>query len=182
MFEVENKFPIDDLNDVEARLVALGCEFAPAIEQRDCYFNHPQRDFAETDEALRIRSVGDENCLTYKGPKVDTATKTRREIEPALGAGAGNAERVSEVLIALGFRPVHVVEKRRRIAEIVWQEMRVEIALDNVDGLGDFLEIEITVEEAQLAAAQTCLASLAEHLELSAPERRSYLEMLLAKS
>ena len=41
----------------------------------------PCRDFAQTDEALRIRTVGDTSFVTYKGPKLDATTKTRRELE-----------------------------------------------------------------------------------------------------
>ena len=179
-YEVENKFPVASITAIEAKLVALGCQFAEAVTQRDQYFNHPARDFAETDEALRIRSVGQSNCVTYKGPKVDTATKTRREVEPLLGEGSETADQMAAVLVALGFRPVRVVEKSRRTADLVWQGTSVEVALDEVAGLGSFVELEISVEEDQLPAAQANLTSLAEHLEFGTPERRSYLGMLLA--
>ena len=180
MFEVENKYPIEDALAVQSRVEALGCEFDPPMVQADLYFNHPGRDFAQTDEALRIRSVGDENRLTYKGPKLDQQTKTRREIEFAIGAGCETASQMAEMLTALGFRAVHEVRKQRRIGHFSWQKMAVEAALDQIDGLGNFLEIEISAEEAQLDAARGALVSLAEHLELGEPERRSYLELVLA--
>ena len=180
MYEVENKYRIDDAGAVESRVVALGCEFDPPMVQVDQYFNHPARDFAQTDEALRIRSVGDENRLTYKGPKIDQQTKTRREIEFAIGSGRKTAEQMAEVLTILGFQVVHEVQKKRRIGHFIWQDLAVEAALDEIDGLGSFLEIEISAEEADLEAARAAIVALAEHLELGTPERRSYLELVLA--
>ena len=70
--EVEQKYRIENPAALRARLVALGAEFAPAVRQVDAYFNHPARDFAQTDEAFRIRSIGGENYLTYKGPNAST--------------------------------------------------------------------------------------------------------------
>jgi adenylate cyclase class 2 len=180
MFEVENKFQLESVDTIQAKLAELGCQFLPSVVQRDQYYNHPQRDFAKTDEALRIRSVGQENWITYKGPKIDTATKTRQEIEPLLAPGSDNAEQMAAVLVSLGFRPVRVVEKSRRTAQLLWQETQVEVALDEIEGLGSFLELEIIADEAQLDAARDSLTSLATHLSLAQPERRSYLEMLLA--
>ena len=76
-------------------------------------FNAPDRDFAQTDEALRIRRVGSFNFLTYKGPKQDRQTKTRTEIEVALAPGPEAAEAMSQLVTRLGYRPVAVVAKTR---------------------------------------------------------------------
>ena len=86
--EVEQKFRVADTEGVRKKLVALGATFHEPIRQVDLYFAHPQRDFAQTDEALRLRQVGSENYMTYKGPKLDQNTKTRHEIEVGLAAGA----------------------------------------------------------------------------------------------
>ena len=70
MYEVELKFRVADLPAVEGRLAALGARFAAPVEQVDRYFAHPARDFAQTDEALRLRRVGDEIAITWKGPRL----------------------------------------------------------------------------------------------------------------
>src|SRR5262245_14385164 len=101
MFEVELKFPLPDVAPVAVKLADLGAEPAEAIAQSDVYFNHPVRDFAQSDEAFRVRSIGAKNFVTYKGPVVDTQTKTRREIELPLGDGAETARQFGEMLIAL---------------------------------------------------------------------------------
>ena len=79
--EVEQKFPVADRAALDRQLAALGFVPRDAELQVDQYFAHPARDFARTDEALRIRRVGQFNYITYKGPKLDATTKTRREIE-----------------------------------------------------------------------------------------------------
>ena len=89
-------------------------------------------------------------------------------------------DRWTELLEALGFRQVREVAKRRRLATIVWQGAAIEIAIDHVAGLGDFVELELQADAAGIAAAAARVESLAQQLGCTNPERRSYLEMLLA--
>jgi len=179
MFEVEQKFRVDDPAEIESRLQELGATFGEPLEQVDCYFAHPVRDFAETDEALRIRRVGERNFITYKGPKIDRTTKTRREIELPLPPGRDYADRFSELLQTVAFTPVAVVRKTRRGGVLAFDGQQFEVAIDHVDRLGDFLELEITADESQIDDTRRCLRVLVDTLELTESERRSYLELLL---
>ncbi|HEY2826884.1 MAG TPA: class IV adenylate cyclase [Pirellulales bacterium] len=179
-FEVEQKFPLDDVAQVERRLKELGARPAESVGQVDLYFNHPARDFAQTDEALRLRSVGEKNFITYKGPKLDAATKTRRELELPLPSGGGAATEHAGLLEALGFKPVATVRKRRALYYIDWQGKTIEAALDDVAEVGQFLELELSASEPEVEAAKSSIASLAARLGLTTSERRSYLELLLA--
>ena len=86
-FEVEQKFRVADIGAIEDQLRGLGAAIAAEMRQTDCYFAHPSRDFAVTDEALRIRRAGQGNSVAYKGPKIDAVMKTRREIEIPLPDG-----------------------------------------------------------------------------------------------
>jgi adenylate cyclase class 2 len=178
-YEVEQKYRVDSPADVDNSLRRLGAELPAAIEQVDQYYAHPDRDFAVTDEALRLRLIGQTNFVTYKGPKIDALTKTRREIEVPLAPGARAAEDFDQVLQALGFRPVAKVCKQRRHAELLWQGLAVDVSLDSVGGLGDFVELELLADEAGLDSARQCLAALSAELGLTRTERRSYLELLL---
>jgi adenylate cyclase class 2 len=180
--EVEQKFRVAELAEVRRLAVGLGAEFAAPIEQADTYFSHPARDFSQTDEALRLRRVGEQNCITYKGPKLDRETKTRRELELPLPPGKQAFEQHAELLAALGFGTVATVRKRREPGRLAWQGQEVEIALDDVSSVGQFVELEISAEEAGLPAAKEALLSLASQLCLTENERRSYLELLLARS
>ena len=185
MYEVELKFAVSGRVALERRLVEMGGRLAEPQEQVDRYFAHPCRDFAQTDEALRLRRVGDSVAITWKGPRIDAATKTRREIElelaplpAALDAGP-TLSSWTELLEALGFRRVMEVAKRRQPLRLVWQGAAVDVALDTVAGLGEFLELEIMAAEGEVPAARARLESLAQEIGLGATERRSYLELIL---
>jgi adenylate cyclase class 2 len=178
-YEVELKFHVPDSSSFTRRLSEIKVSFSAPREEADLYFAHPSRDFARTDEALRLRRKGDENVITYKGPKIDLATKTRREIELPLGPGGESFQSWKALLEAVGFRPVAEVHKSRRKAAIPWQGRTVEASLDDVEGVGTFVEFELVVGEQEVEAAKACIISLAGSLGLAEGERRSYLEMLL---
>lgn len=183
--EVEQKYPVKDHVQLRTQLSALGCVFDEPLEQADLYFAHPVRDFKQTDEALRLRRCvtkgsADEVCITYKGPKLDSTTKTRREIELPI-AGEHGYERYRELLEVLGFGAVMEVRKRRTPGVIPWEGAEIEIALDDVASLGTFIELEILSLAEGLDAAKRRLASLASRLGLTQSERRGYLDLMLEK-
>jgi adenylate cyclase class 2 len=86
----------------------------------------------------------------------------------------------TELLEALGFRRVREVAKRRRLATVAWEGAAIEVAVDHVAGLGDFMELELQADAAGITAAAARIESLARELGCSNAEPRSYLEMLLA--
>lgn len=180
-YEVEAKYPLRDTAPIRHRLEQLGATAGSPLDQCDTYFAHPVRDFAQTDEAFRLRRVGEHNALTYKGPLLDRQTKTRQEIEAPIAAGAGPAKQMAELLCALGFRAVRSVEKTRQPFHLSWQGLEFEVALDTVAGLGEFLEIETMAEAAEWEAARDALLALAGELGLRDSERRSYLQLLLER-
>ena len=180
-FEVEQKHRVPDVTALFEKLAERGAELGPPVPQADHYYAHPARDFAKTDEALRIRTVGNKSFVTYKGPKLDAATKTRRELELPLDPSDGDGAKFGELLRLLGFKQVGVVHKRRRSFEIDADGRQVEGALDEVDGLGTFAELELLSDEAGLDAARGVISKLASELQLGPSERRSYLELELEK-
>jgi adenylate cyclase class 2 len=178
MYEVEQKYRLADVAAFESKLRELGVDSFETIEQVDTYLAHPSRDFGETDEAFRVRRVGELNFVTYKGPKIDATTKTRREIELPLPDGAAYAEDFKRLQEALGFQLVAEVHKVRKKSHLRWQEADVEIVIDDVTGVGWYTELEIVADESEVESAKARLASLAEELNLQESERRSYLELL----
>lgn len=179
MLEIEMKFPVADFAAVAAALRTWGARRHETRVEADRYFNAPDRDFAQTDEALRIRSVGERNFVTYKGPKIDPQTKTRTEIEVPLGPGPATAERFGKLLQRLGYRFTLLVEKRRQIHSVEREGFHLKVCLDEVAGLGKFVELEITAPDEQLERARRLVRKAARELGLEQSERRSYLEMLL---
>ncbi len=178
-YEVELKFPVDDPRIPLLKLMNLGAVKQSTIEQRDTYFSHPCRSFAETNEALRIRRIGDENRITYKGPIIDQETKMRREIELPFQSGQTAGRKLHDLLETLGFGMVHSVVKTRETYDLTWQQRHCEVCVDTVEGLGTFMEVETLAEELSLDDAKQTILKLAAVLGLSKPERRSYLTMLI---
>jgi adenylate cyclase, class 2 len=179
-YEVEMKFPVADPGALQARLAALGASVLSAEAEVDVYFAHPARDFAQTDEALRIRRKGLQSFLTYKGPKIDQYTKTRREIDLPLPPGEEVAQAWIGLVKALGFAVVGEVRKCRRKVHLAWQGRTVECSLDEVQQVGSYVELELIAEDNELDSARACITALAAELGLANSERRSYLEMLMS--
>jgi adenylate cyclase class 2 len=180
MLEVEMKFPVLDFAAVEQHLHRVGARSTGQVEEADHYFNAPDRDFARTDEALRMRRIGSANFVTYKGPKRDPRTKIRTEIEVPLAEGEANAEAFALLLVHLGYRPVAIVCKQRRTYRMERAGFDIEACLDTVAEVGTFIELEIVAPEERLNQARDQVLNLAGEIGLTTSERRSYLELLLA--
>ncbi len=176
MLEAEVKLALapEAADALRERLAALGARHVGEHAQVDTYLAHPGRDFRRTDEALRLRSDRGELRLTYKGPKLDPPRKTREEIEIPLGADHATASRLFE---RLGFRPAAEVRKRRSEWSLPAHGGAV-VAIDEVEGLGTFCEIEVAAEAVD--EARTRLEALQRELGLAglAPIPESYLELL----
>jgi adenylate cyclase class 2 len=180
-YEVELKFPLEHPDGILSQLDELNATRGTPIQQHDRYFNHPSRNFAKTDEALRIRSTGGAHRVTYKGPLVDEKSKTRREIEIPFGTQETDAAQFAEMLVILGFQEVGTVSKTRVPYHLHWEEGELELVFDNVDKLGRFLEIEIMADESSRHTARDSILRLAQRLGLENSERRSYLSLLLER-
>lgn len=179
-FEVEVKYRSVDHDHLVQRLLQMGATPSDVVDQEDTYLGHPARDFALTNEAFRIRRLGDENRITYKGPRRSGPTKTREEIEIPFAPGQESSTSLLRLFESLGFRPVATIRKRRRSFHATVQGREMEVVLDEAEGLGTFAEIEVLANrEADLPAAQQAVLALAEDLGLTEVEPRSYLRMFL---
>lgn len=176
MIEVEVKYRLADPAELESRLLR-DCHgsFLRDEQHEDLYFRHPVRDFKITDEALRIRTCGDESRLCYKGPRLDTVTGTRRELECGL---EGDPKTATQLLQEVGFSIGPQVTKRRRLFTAAHGIRRVTVAFDQVEGLGSFVELEILCDAADRESATEDILKFAEFLKLREPERSSYVELL----
>ncbi|WP_214019556.1 class IV adenylate cyclase [Methanoculleus sp.] len=174
MLEVEAKFAVGDQEDVRARLNRKGVQMGSRQQERDVYYNAPHRDFGRTDEALRVRYDDVGFTVTYKGPKVRVGSaKAREEFNLPVASG----ETLEEILSRLGFRRAATVSKVREFYEMG----DVTVTLDDVEGLGTFIEIEILTEDDKEDAADR-IGAIAKELGVDGPPiYTSYLEMLLSK-
>ncbi|MBR3155963.1 MAG: class IV adenylate cyclase, partial [Methanobrevibacter sp.] len=140
--------------------------------QEDIYFASPIVDFAETDEALRVRTTNNGIFITYKGPKLNDKAKTRKEVEMSIES----AKKAKDIFTEIGFRPVRTVRKDRKY----YQYENFEISLDDVKGLPPYMEIEIALEDGEdYSLAQERIFELFERLNITDGfERTSYMELL----
>jgi adenylate cyclase, class 2 len=181
MLEIEVKYLAPERTALEAKLLVLGAREVGEHQEADHYFNAPDRDFRKTDEAFRIRRIGAQNFMTYKGPRQDGPTKTRPEIEIPFGDGDTLANDLARLLQHLGYRPVAIVRKKRRVYDLKRDGFDVHISLDDVDQVGAYVEVEIVAEEGDADAARAAVLALAAELGLTNSERRSYLQLLLER-
>jgi len=197
MYEVEVKVRADH-DAVRDALADRGADRVDAVVQEDTYYDAPHRDFAETDEALRIRrerslghnGAGDDGAnddrasedartdewtarITYKGPLLEAESKSREEHETAVADG----ETAAAIFDGLGFEPAATVSKEREHYDVE----EYVLTLDEVEGLGQFVEVETETDDADIAAARDGARSLLESLGLDPDEqiRTSYLGLLL---
>ena len=180
MLEIELKFRCPDSDAVERQLKAMGISLATQTQEIDHYFRPPDRDFAVTGEAFRLRRVGETNAFTYKGPKrKDTTVKVRTEVELPIQGGGQGADRAIALVTGLGYEPVAVVKKSRKSFHTIKDRFEVTMTLDDCGGVGRFAEIEILAEEADRERAEAVVRSFAAQLGLTDIEPRSYLRMTL---
>jgi len=176
-FEIEVKFRVADPDALRRQLLSMGAVEGSELQHEDIYLAHPSRDFARTDEALRLRRVGAGNRVTYKGPKRGGPTKTREEIEIPFEEGPDALAGMRAVFERLGFVPVATIRKVRTPFHFGGP---MEVTIDLAEGLGAFAEVEaIAPNEAGLAEAQESVLGLASDLGLVEVEPRSYLRMHL---
>lgn len=179
MIEVEIKLPVHRRSSIERGLMALGFQPGHLIRESDIYFTDKRHDFMTTDEALRIResenlsTASSAAFLTYKGPKLDTVSSTRQELETMVD----NADTGRRIFAALGYRELAPVRKLRQY----YHKNYITACVDQVEHLGSFLELEILVEreedrEAALKKIEALLWDLDCRMEDTT--RYSYLFML----
>ena len=172
MLEVEVKYRSPGNDAVEKALTRLGAKKIAEGVMEDLYFGHPDRDFGKSDEALRLRKSGEVAELTYKGPRMTTLhTKAREEVTTR----TDNPLAVQRILERLGFKEAFVVRKSR--TTYLMDKLRVEI--DKVDGLGEFVELEVMTESPERSTA--LMETAKKELALQEIEPKTYLELLIEK-
>ena len=145
MIEVEIKLPITNRESVKQGLQRLGFEEEHLVQESDIYFNSESYNLRQKDMALRIRScknltTGESQAiLTYKGPKMDNISMTRKELETKVE----DAKVCQEILKGIAFTQVYPVCKLRQYYHLE----QMTACIDQVEQLGDFLELEIIVED-----------------------------------
>jgi adenylate cyclase class 2 len=172
VIEIESKYWSPGNDKIEKALARIGAKKIDEKTMEDIYFAHPGRDFGKTDEALRLRKMSDGAELSYKGPRMNVErAKAREEINLRID----NALTAQRIVERLGFKEVCVVRKNRKSYALD----RLRIDVDDVEGLGEFVELEILTESPERSEDLVELAR--KELALEKFEPRTYLELILDK-
>lgn len=172
MFEIERKFRLEsgEADKIRAKLEA---KYGPGEEltQKDELFLFGKTSYSQHvtgEPALRIRSSGSKHYFTYKHTVLRSGNRVEHETEVSDPAAMRAA------LLAMGWHDVIHLEKVRQH----YHAGGVTYDLDDVKGLGNFLEIELVAEKD--ANAEATLISIAESLGITAGqiEHRSYGRLL----
>lgn len=159
--EQEVKFRIPSWDDGIRRIEAAGgIAIRPRHFESNQLFDFPDSRIAKRDSALRLRFVGDQAWLTYKGPNHGSGKiKQRRESETFLGDGRAMEAILESLALEVRFR----YEKYRasfRLSE-------AEVSCDDTP-IGAFLEIEGSPEEIARTAERLSL-DMKDAMNLSYP-------------
>ncbi len=156
MIEVEKKFRLTkrQRDVVLKRLPEVGATLECEEFEENTLYNGQTLDAGSC--VLRLRRVGSKATLTYKKRlPTSSSIKQQREEETAIG----DPEAMEAILVALGFTPALVYEKRRQ----TWRLGKAEIVID-VLPFGLFMEIEARVNEIRAVERKLGLKGLkAEH-------------------
>jgi adenylate cyclase class 2 len=134
MYEVEVKMHLKDRGKVVQKLKDLGCVFGEVLHQIDYIFIPEGVPFPPPLDVpvLRVRKQNEKYFFTMKISMSNRQDCIERELEISDG------EKMLEILNFLKYKQVPVVDKKR----IKTKVGEIEVVLDEVEGLGEFLEAE----------------------------------------
>lgn len=164
MKEIEVKARVRDKSRLIKELEKLKIVLGEPIIQKDIIFaeNLPDfTDFQPNINFLRIRQENDKSIFTLKRSELNETENTEHETEVA------NRGELTEIIKLLGFQEAVRVNKTRRKAR--YQDF--EVCVDEIDGLGSFIELEKLVERGDIEAIQTELFGFLKKLGISEDDR-----------
>lgn len=181
--EIEIKFCLtkSSAQKLEKKLAKLA-KFTGDSRQIDRYFNAPHRDFLAPKhpvEYLRLRESNGSGSINYKyWYKDDNRTSTHcDEYESEISSTVA----LKKILSKLDFKEYLTVDKIRKSYVV---DDKFEVDLDEVQGLGFFVEIETLQDFGGVEKARAEIIKLAKNLgvDTSKVDKYGYVFALLKKS
>jgi adenylate cyclase class 2 len=181
--EVEIKIAITDIAEIREKVSKIG-KLKASINQTDEYYIPSHKDFfaqkPQPTEWLRIRTNPDKTIFEYDrsiNKKANGEQESAEEYETEIS----NPEEFKKILDFLYFKKVVIVNKQREY----WDCGDIEIALDQIKGLGNFIEAEAKGDfENNNKAKEACL-KLLENLGIENPNslqiNKGYAVLILEK-
>lgn len=136
--EIEAKIRVEALAPLAEKLETLKAERINNLTETDTYFRDNSGKLHENRCGLRLRrqigNSGESFLLTFKGPRINSKYKSRPEAQTLVS----DPQAMQTILEGLGYEPALLVEKKRQL----WKLDACEICLDELIGIGSFIEVE----------------------------------------
>ncbi len=156
--EVEVKYQVDSLADLEHALAARGAVLSPPVKQDDQAFAQDGWTYGQSKIGVtfaRLRTEDERHLFTVKTPIDNAMACLEHETEVA------DRTQMHQAIIMMGFYPTVRIVKRRRTAILDG----VALCVDEVEHAGLFVEFErLVADGASGTAAQRELDQLARSL------------------
>lgn len=178
--EVELKFPLLNKDELIEQLNKVAKLEKEEDYQKDVYYIPAHRNFLDkkpVSEWLRLRETKNKFSINYKNwhkkdnPKAVSCDEFETDIN--------NIESIKKILECLDFKEIVIVEKIRT----VWKYKDVEIAIDQIKELGNFIELESKGNFMNIEEAKKYLYDVLEELKPQIGEQdfEGYPYLLLKK-
>lgn len=175
--EIELKLRLDDLKELESKLQLIA-KFVEKGRRQDIYFV-PGSDLTTKSHRFRLRIFDDHAVVTYKEQsRVEqgvTNPRLRFQICEETEFSVDNPKAFVRFVRALGFVPTDSYGKYRTIYEVG----RLTVELNDVEGVGKFIEIEALCESSEVESAKEEITQFVQSLTIPVEniETRWYTEL-----
>lgn len=162
MREIEVKYRVEDLEALLIALKACGIELSEPVYQDDQAYAPAGWRFGDNKlgvSFLRLRTVGGRHYFALKQPAENAQACLEYETEVA------DREAMHGGIVHMGYRPTVRVAKTRRVATLE----DCSLCVDDLEGVGGFLELERLVpDDVAAGAVQAELAAFVASLGITA--------------
>jgi adenylate cyclase class 2 len=159
--EIEVKYRVDDLEALLVALKSLGIELSEAVFQDDQAYAPAGWQFGDSKlgvSFLRLRTVQGRHYFTLKQPAGSAQDCLEFETQVT------DRQAMHHAALHMGYRPTVRIAKTRRTATLE----HCSLCIDEVDGVGGFLELErMASDHADAQAIQADLAAFVSSLGIA---------------
>ena len=179
MREVEVKFRVLDRDGLFAALRVRGIELGAPVRQDDQAYAPAWWEYGQDRRGVpfgRLRTVQGQHTFTVKRPAENVMSCEEFETPVA------DREQMHRAVLAMGFRATVRIGKVRRTAVVGAGDERLVLCVDEVDGLGVFVEAERMVPDGVPGEpVQAELAQFVASLEITAERAEESYDTLVRR-
>lgn len=177
--QMEMKARVQDFSYIEKYLLNSGAILVEVTKQNDYYLDPPGQKTHKIwdNEMFRVRETNNKCFLARSfADSISKDSKTREKKEVAI---IGSIKDILWIFEKTGFTQAYTIKKTRRDYELDG----ARFSLDDVEGLGKFVEIEKNYEEEKKSVTEKKLNEIFAGMGIKESDRdsRPYMWMLIEK-